>query len=169
MNEQQLAAVKQALDALEIVRPMENPEPAVEEAIDALQSIISQDALYKMAEDAVTVGLSYNDWPKIGCVNHDCDQCKAVQEPVAVVSGYYGGQCVVLPTNPARLFNSGTAFYTAPQPVPVKTYSGGKAWPVAPKPWVGLTDEEIDAIWREHLHRDSRARAIEAKLKEKNA
>jgi hypothetical protein len=39
----------------------------------------------------------------------------AVQEPVAIVSGYYGGQCVVLPTNPARLFNSGTAFYTAPE------------------------------------------------------
>jgi hypothetical protein len=36
------------------------------------------------------------------------------QEPVAVVSGYYGGQCVVLPTNPAILFNSGTAFYTSP-------------------------------------------------------
>ena len=36
------------------------------------------------------------------------------QEPVAVVSGYYGGQCVVLPTNPSRLFNSGTALYTTP-------------------------------------------------------
>jgi hypothetical protein len=46
-----------------------------------------------------------------------------VQEPVAVVSGYYGGQCVVLPTNPARLFNAGTAFYTTPpaaQPAPVQ-------------------------------------------------
>ena len=48
------------------------------------------------------------------------------------------------------------------QPVPVKTYHDGKPWPVAPvpngpysapikelwpvapKPWVGLTDEEID-------------------------
>jgi len=35
-------------------------------------------------------------------------------EPVAVVSGYYGGKCVVLPTDPARIFNSGTAFYTHP-------------------------------------------------------
>jgi uncharacterized small protein (DUF1192 family) len=72
-------------------------------------------ALDKMAEDARTIGLRLDDWDKIGCVNHDCDKCKAVQEPVAVVSGYYGGQCVVLPTNPARLFNSGTAFYTAPE------------------------------------------------------
>ena len=36
------------------------------------------------------------------------------QEPVAVVSGYYGGQCVILPTDSARIFNSGTAFYTTP-------------------------------------------------------
>jgi hypothetical protein len=80
MNDQQLAAVKQALEALEIVRPMENPEPAVEEAITALQSIISQDALDKKAENARELGLSYDDEPKIGCVNHDCDKCKAVQQ-----------------------------------------------------------------------------------------
>ena len=32
----------------------------------------------------------------------------------------------------------------AEQPAPVKTYHDGKPWPVAPKPWVDLTDEEID-------------------------
>ena len=42
-----------------------------------------------------------------------CMEC-AEPEPVAVVSGYYGGKCVVLPTDPARIFNSGTAFYTHP-------------------------------------------------------
>jgi len=36
------------------------------------------------------------------------------QEPVAVVSGYYGGQCVILPIDPARIFNSNTALYTSP-------------------------------------------------------
>jgi hypothetical protein len=97
----------------------------------------------------------------------------AVQEPVAVVSGYYGGQCVVLPTNPARLFNSGTAFYTAPQPVPVKTYHDGKPWPVAPKPWVGLTDEEKyeaeeGCSYMDEFYRSLYADNIEAKLKEKN-
>jgi hypothetical protein len=75
----------------------------------------------------------------------------------------------------------------APQPVPVKTYSDGKPWPVAPvpngpysapikelwpvapKPWVGLTDEEIDT-WNIVGHESLRefVRAIEAKLKEKN-
>ena len=36
------------------------------------------------------------------------------QEPVAVVSGYYGGQCVILPIDPARIFNSNTVLYTSP-------------------------------------------------------
>lgn len=39
----------------------------------------------------------------------------ADQEPVAVVSGYYGGQCVILPIDPARIFNSNTALYTKDQ------------------------------------------------------
>jgi hypothetical protein len=39
-------------------------------------------------------------------------------EPVAVVSGYYGGQCVILPIDPARIFNSNTALYTTPPPCP---------------------------------------------------
>jgi hypothetical protein len=77
MNEQQLAAVKQALGALKKGTGwMEHGE-----IIAALQSIISQDALYKMAEESRTSGLRLDDWDKIGCVNHDCDKCKAVQEP----------------------------------------------------------------------------------------
>jgi hypothetical protein len=91
MNEQQLAAIKHSIEILKSCNPENEPlyeqvcayELAVSKTITALQSIISQDALHKMAEDAVTIGLSYNDWPKIGCVNHDCDKCKAVQEPVA--------------------------------------------------------------------------------------
>ena len=40
-------------------------------------------ALYKKAENARELGLSYDDEPKIGCVNHDCDKCKAVQPDYA--------------------------------------------------------------------------------------
>jgi hypothetical protein len=64
--------------------------------------------------------------------------------------------------------------------VPVKTYSGGKAWPVQTE-WVGLTDEEAQQIradcattppnlvdvgygWAIHY-----ARAVEQRLKEKNS
>ena len=43
--------------------------------------------------------------------------------------------------------------------------------PPASKPWVGLTDEEIQKIWRnsEHMTVNQVCRAIEAKLREKNA
>ena len=57
----------------------------------------------------------------------------------------------------------------------VKTYSGGKPNYTQPieKEWVGLTDEEITATWHDHPRLESWvnsfARAIEAKLKEKNA
>jgi hypothetical protein len=59
------------------------------------------------------------------------------------------------------------------QPVPVKTYSDGKPWPVAPKPWVGLTDEELQTTWDSVMDgavftRREVYKAIEAKLKEKN-
>jgi len=55
----------------------------------------------------------------------------------------------------------------APQPVPVKTYHDGKPWPVAPKPWVGLSDEELNELTAIHSGLPL-YRAIEAKLKEKN-
>jgi hypothetical protein len=58
MNEQQLAAVKQALEALDgLYLPGELDR--VNKAITALQSIISQDALDKKAENARELGLSY--------------------------------------------------------------------------------------------------------------
>jgi hypothetical protein len=40
--------------------------------------------------------------------------------------------------------------------------------PAAQRQWVGLTDEERNKIRFDHLDYDERARAIEAKLKEKN-
>jgi hypothetical protein len=69
-----------------------------------------------------------------------------------------------------------TPLYTTPQPVPVKTYHDGKPWPVAPKPWAGLTaDEMLEALTsvdpatqRLPVGFSRFARAIEAKLKEKN-
>jgi len=77
------------------------------------------------------------------------------QEPVANVSGYCGGHCVVTPINPATVFSVGTAFsYTAPPK----------------REWVGLTDEEIDVAVKScnTVNTYKYFRAIEAKLKEKN-
>ena len=39
---------------------------------------------HKLAAESLTEGLRLDDWDKIGCVNHDCDKCKAQQEPVAI-------------------------------------------------------------------------------------
>jgi hypothetical protein len=82
-----------------------------------------------------------------------------VQEPVAWLHPENATCVTTDPTAYAR----GVPLYTAPQPVPVKTYHDGKPWPVAPvpngpysapikelwpvapKPWVGLTDEEMVA------------------------
>ena len=182
MNEQQLAAVKQALEALKDAASLIEYEcysnALQEEAITALQSIISQDALDKKADNARELGLSY----------------EPVQEPVAwgIVASNTGRICQVELDaaeveghNPKHI----VPLYTTPQPVPVKTYHDGKPWPVAPvpngpysapikelwpvapKPWVGLTDDErlevaeIDGadewFWKV-------CKAIEAKLKEKN-
>jgi hypothetical protein len=61
---------------------------------------------------------------------------------------------------------------TAAQPVPVKTYHDGKPWPVAPKPWVGLSEEEVyqaaHYCVKSGQSVNETIRAIEAKLKEKN-
>jgi hypothetical protein len=57
----------------------------------------------------------------------------------------------------------------APQPVPVKTYSDGKPWPVAPKPWVWLTKEDVES-WDLPVNPTvfEFVQFIEAKLREKN-
>lgn len=74
------------------------------------------------------------------------------QEPVAYVSGYYNGRCVVLPLNPSQLFNSGTAFYTRPQPAA----------------WVGLTAKDRKEIERQLVYVEDAIRMTEAKLRKKN-
>jgi hypothetical protein len=57
----------------------------------------------------------------------------------------------------------------AAQPAPVKTYHDGKPWPVAPKPWVGLTDEDKEFIELTGGKSDVLlAELVESKLKEKN-
>jgi hypothetical protein len=120
MNEQQLVAVKQALEALKKwdgIQTQYRDRVDNSDAITALQSIISQDALDKKAENARELGLDY-------------------------------------------------------EPAPVKTYHDGKPWPVAPKPWVGLTDEEIKRGWKESwVDKQAFEAAVwwaEKKLKEKN-
>jgi hypothetical protein len=78
-------AMKLALEALEDLIPLCDPGFSicydVNKAIAALRAALANEALDKMAENARELGLDYEVEPKIGCVNHDCDKCKAQQEP----------------------------------------------------------------------------------------
>ena len=77
-----------------------------------------------------------------------------MDDPIAWVTGYFDGHCVIEPLDRAAVLPTGMVLY------------------VAAKKWVGLTDEEIAVISVEcGLVTPSDlyfARAIEAKLKEKN-
>ena len=100
------------------------------------------------------------------------------QEPVAWMHTKIEG--VAVPHRPADLDkhpDRWEALYKTPPPCPTcealartvmldQTYHDAQR-----KPWVGLTDEEIQKIWRnsEHMTVNQVCRAIEAKLKEKNA
>ena len=149
-----------------------------------------------------------SEQPKIGCVNHDCDKCKAVQEPIyqmQMMDGKWIDQAKQSYEYNKAHGNTVRIVYTTPpaQPAPVAwpcviaeadfeqntitlemkcsdyKVGAGQHWlhttpPIvaaplaAQKPWVGLTDEERNKIRFDYLDYDERARAIEAKLKEKN-
>jgi len=82
---------------------------------------------------------------------------KPEQDPIAYVSGYYNGRCVIASLNPALIMPSGIALYIEP----------------LRKEWVGLTDDEVDACFEDHGWSSSAmyylvANALEFKLKKKN-
>lgn len=45
----------------------------------ALRKALDKESLHKLATESLNEGLRLDDWPKIGCVNHDCAKCKAEQ------------------------------------------------------------------------------------------
>ena len=75
------------------------------------------------------------------------------QEPVAIVTGYYGGRLTVTPFNLSSTLPTGMALYTSPP---------------ASKPWVGLTDEEVIIMSRYDLEYAALIGEVQRKLKEKN-
>jgi hypothetical protein len=151
MTEQQRAELERIRDVLYPATGLEDDdEESIGRVLKDINALLAQDALHKMAEESRTSGLSLDDWDKIGCVNHDCDQCKAVQsaergEPVESPDDWSDWK-VTPPIVAAPL--------------------------VAQKPWVGLTNEERSTIESEVLMRGENypevLAAIEAKLMEKN-
>jgi hypothetical protein len=189
-----IEVMKQALEALMVFRYAPPAQrPLVLKAIADLEQVIAQDALDKMAENARDLGLDYEppaqkgrDWSLLEATQESLREHMAeikrlkAEQPVPVQEICWidkdrfkelkeGGSVTTTLTS-HRAFLDDVALYAAPQPVPVKTYHDGKPWPVAPKPWVGLTDEEIEAIpLRQPNGFAGFARAVEAKLKAKNA
>jgi hypothetical protein len=106
-------------------------------------------------EARIKEALAQTQEPKIGCVNHDCDKCKAqTQEPVATVTSETGNPEITMSWWHEPALPVGTKLYTTP---PQRT-------------WVGLTDEERQEIWWscEQQTPTTFVKAIEAKLKELN-
>ena len=133
-----------------------------QQLMDEVARLKHQIELRKLAVESLNEGLRLDDWPKIGCVNHDCDQCKAAQEPVAW-QFFQGGK-----------WHNGMAFndhrkHTEAAGVPVRDLYPS---PPAQRTWVGLTDEEIRSIFQQMFDAKADwpafAKALEAKLKEKN-
>ena len=77
MTPQQIDAMKLALGALEIEEAQTHyPSQFLLRAITAIKEVLAEHAMSEVQR------LGQEIEPKIGCVNHDCDQCKAEQEPV---------------------------------------------------------------------------------------
>ena len=135
---EQIEALKLALEALENLRP---------------------EGYWNKAITAIKEALAQTQEPKIGCVNHDCDKCKAqTQEPVAWLEPEWGEEIC-----PEVGFEATT---TSDHPRDL-------CWiPLYPHPpqrtWVGLTDEEENEY--NYLGPDMHwvIQEIAAKLKEKN-
>ena len=145
MTEQQLAAMKLALEALEEVKSWKSPtrwDGCFDEEIDAIRTAIEQaerqQALDKKAENARELGLDY----------------EPVQEPFVWLEDDKGNKYEMPEANKGPLLKRAEeAFESAKQ-----------------REWVGLTDEEMHACWDSPLTPlgMKHVRAIEAKLREKN-
>ena len=91
------------------------------------------------------------DYPNCGENNPVFEQ----GEPVAVVTGVYGGRFIVEPTNSAMVLPVNMALYAHPQP----------------RTWVELTDGEIEARAINFYNPEMYKRAVlwaQEKLKERN-
>ena len=140
MNEQQRAELERIRGVLYPATGLEDyDEEIIGRVLKDIKALLAQDALDKMADNARELGLDYEPAVQEKCFlcGERVDSCASDVCPKAA------------------------------QPVPVKTYHDGKPWPVAPKPWVGLTDEEVAEGLRKPFWEDA-ARALEAILKEKN-
>jgi hypothetical protein len=154
MNEQQLVELKRIKAILSAVTGLEDDDQEyIEDARKALQSIISQDAIGKMAENARELGLDYE--PAL------MQQPATLDEMHAIGNGImYGEQPAPVQelSRDAVLANMADWLRGLADDVTIPYFTNGAfkadcneaadvlleiAPPAAQKPWVDLTDEEI--------------------------
>jgi hypothetical protein len=195
MNDQQLAAVKQALGALKKGTGwMEHGE-----IITALQSIISQDALDKKADNARELGLDYESAPvqepwkpsdtanRIGGLPQDFIEHKVENEGdwsewVNPDSEQYFMKCCdcglvhEMQFKVVKYSEGDECEFIDDADLQAVFRARRATPPAAQKQWVGLSEEEVEAYddWADFQVGCGRqtlfymVRNIEAKLKEKN-
>jgi hypothetical protein len=137
------------------------------------RELAGQAALNKMAENARELGLDYEPAVQEKCflcgervASCASDVCPKSAQPAV----QEGRDWSLLEATQASLREHMAEIkrLKAAQPAPVKTYHDGKPWPVQPKPWVGLTDEEAQWIYDNGRTPAGMMEMVEAKLKEKN-
>jgi hypothetical protein len=117
--------------------------------------------------------------PLIGCVNHDCDKCKAqTQEPVAWIHNFIEGGISIgkRPADLNRHPDRWTALYKDPKPCPtcealartVMLDQTSHDTTPPQRTWVGLDEKDFSAINQSCLTKLQAATSAESILKEKN-
>ena len=154
MNTKQTEALKLALEAAEVLETLFKQAEAMHEEVTAGVNVHCQ----------ITVaGRSKGLYAAAAILEALAEQPAQQQEPV-----YYQWRRKNMDWDTNLIFNYQVEATTEDSEVR-ELYTS----PPASKPWVGLTDEEILAVARNHYNPHQRAeisfaRAIEAKLKEKN-
>jgi hypothetical protein len=117
--------------------------------------------------------------PLIGCVNHDCDKCKAqTQKPVAWIHNFIDGGISIgkRPADLNRHPDRWTALYKDPKPCPtcealartVMLDQTSHDTNPPQRTWVGLDEKDFSAINQSCLTKLQAATSAESILKEKN-
>ena len=130
-------------------------------AYDMMREALDKEDIYRLAAESIKEGLRLDDWDKIGCVNHDCDKCKAQQEPLGYIA------IMALNDLQASIYRD-VAVYGEDLEDTVAIYTTPQAQPA--REWVGLTKEDKAEIVAA-TERDDRGYVmalVEAKLMEKN-
>jgi hypothetical protein len=134
-------------------------------------------ALDKMAENARELGLDYEPAVQEKCFlcGERVDSCASDVCPKSAQPAVQEGRdwsLLEATQESLREHMAEIKRLKAAQPAPVKTYHDGKPWPVAPKPWVGLTEEEFEDIElgcrSTPFGKIEAMQKVEAKLKGKN-